>query len=154
MQLSLELWNNKVYKRDANQSFLTIPGNGSYFYQKAFNIDRLFSDSQMGFQGDMWLGLACPLEIVEDKQQLELIKQQVSNLNLKLGDRTTRTTQSGFFWTIYQNRYMGEAMGTLIYNQGWKVITYMDTYSVSKEEKVNLQQLNMFVVDMTLSKAD
>lgn len=153
MQLSLELWNNKVYKREENQCFRTIPGNGSYFYKMAFNIDRLFSDSHMGFKGDSWLGLACPLEIVEDRQQLELIKQQVSHLNLKSGERITRNNQSGFFWTIYQNRYMGEAMGTLIYNQGWKVITYMDTYSVSKEEQNNLQQLTRFVVDMTLNSA-
>lgn len=149
MQLSLELWNNKVYKREVNHSFRTIPGNGSYFYKMAFDVHRVFSDSHMGVQGDMWLGLACPLEIVENKQQLELIKLQLSNLNMKLGDKTTRTNQSGFFWTIYQNRYIGEAMGVLIYNQSWKVITYMDTYSVSKEEKNNLQQLTRFVVDMT-----
>lgn len=63
MQLSLELWNNQVYKRDVNQCFLTHSSKGTTFYKMAFDIGRSFSDSQMGFNGDIWLGLACSLEV-------------------------------------------------------------------------------------------
>lgn len=62
MKVSLELWNNQVYKRESNKCFLTPHREGTYFYKMAFRENRLYSDSQMGFQGEIWLSLACPLE--------------------------------------------------------------------------------------------
>jgi hypothetical protein len=59
MKVSLELWINKVYKREVNQCMLSTP-TSIHFYKQALNGRSYFCG--IGLHGSGCIALACPLE--------------------------------------------------------------------------------------------
>lgn len=58
MKISLELWANKIYRKETNECILT-QNKSPHFYKQALNSS--FSFCHLGLRGDVWLGLACPI---------------------------------------------------------------------------------------------